>query len=85
MDIKSTYNALFKDLPKTFESFPKTLPSSNQTIDSKWKKHTFIWKGNNLYVRESSKETDEYYTILEFMQEKDGVKVRLSGYGAYPN
>lgn len=85
MDIKSTYNALFKDLPKTFESFPKTLPSSNQTIDSKWNKHTFIWKGNNLYVRESSKETDEYYTILEFMQEKDGVKVHLSGYGAYPN
>lgn len=84
MDIKSTYNTLFKDLPNTFQSFPKTLPSSNQKIDSEWTEHKFTWKGNKLYVRESSKETDEYYTNIEFIQEKDGVKVLLSGYGVYP-
>ena len=84
MDIKSTYNTLFKDLPNTFQSFPKTLPLSNKKIDSDWTEHKFTWKGNKLYVRESSKETDEYYTNIEFIQEKDGVKVLLSGYGAYP-
>lgn len=84
MDIKSAYNALFKDLPKTFKTFPKTLPSSNQTIDSEWFEHKFTWEGNKLYVRESSTETDDYYTNLEFIQEKDEVKVRLSGCAVYP-
>lgn len=84
MDIKSAYNALFKDLPNTFQSFPKTLPSSNQKIDSEWTEYEFTWEGKNLHVNKSSKESDEYYTNIEFIQEKDGVKVLLSGYGTYP-
>ena len=84
MDIKETYNALFKDIPDTFESFPKTLPLNNKKIEAEWIEHEFAWHGNKLYVNESSKETEEYYTNVEFIQEKDGVKVLLSGYGVYP-
>ena len=84
MDIKETYNALFKDIPDTFESFPKTLPLNNKKIEAEWTEHKFTWHGNKLYVNESSKETEEYYTNVEFIQEKDGVKVLLSGYGVYP-
>lgn len=84
MDIKEAYNALFKNIPKTMKSFPKDLPLSNRKIENEWYIHEFTWKKNRMRVSESSKETEEYYTDIEFIQEKDGVKVQLSGYGIYP-
>lgn len=86
MDIKSTYNALFQVIPKTMENMPKDLPLQTETLENPDDIFEFNWENkNDLYISISSKETNEYYTDIEFMQDTNGVKVHLSGYGAYPN
>ena len=83
MDIKSAYNALFNDIPNTYKLFPKTLPLNNKIIDTEYDVYEYTWKGSELNVHKSYKDLEESVNV-DFIQDKGGVKVRLSGYAVYP-